>query len=162
VPIRDLRNILFQISAFTSGAQNMALNFSDCEITDVHDVSNVIFPSDDYNKVRGHMVLSSSNHSRFLSLFLTASAEKYMVRMQRESDRMNQDNPPAPSTNNSLVEYKTVSEYASCISKAADTHNLARQQYVPTAEPTLNKPVGENMFNVQLNYNPNQALDSKS
>ena len=44
----------------------------------------------------------------------------------------------------------------------ANTYNPTRQQHVPTAEPTLNKPVGENMFNVQLNYNPDQALDSKS
>jgi len=153
---------LFQISAFISGAQHIALDISDCEITDIHDVSNVIFPSDDCNKVRGHIVLSSSNHSRSSLLSLDTSAEEYGVRMQRESDRMGQDDPPALSTNSPLVEYETVSEQASCISKMANTHNLARQQCVPTVEPTLNKPVGKNVFNVQLNYDLNQALDPKS
>jgi len=74
---------------------------------------------------------------------------------------MDQDNPPAPSTNSPYVKYKTASEQALCISKAADTHNPARQQCVSTG-PTLNKPAGENVFNIQLNYNPNQALDPES
>ena len=73
--------------------------------------------------------------------------------MQRESDRMDQDDPPALSTNSPYVEYKIASEQALCISKAADIHNPARQQCVSTG-PILNKPAGENVFNVQLNYNP--------
>ena len=62
-------------------------------MTDIHNISNVIFPSDDCNKVRGHIVLSSLNHSRSSLLSLNISAEEYMVRMQRESDRMDQNNP---------------------------------------------------------------------
>ena len=37
-----------------------------------------------------------------------------------------------------------------------------RQQHAPTVRHTLNSPPGENMFNVQLNYNLDQALDSES
>ena len=126
----------------------MALDFSDCEMTDIYDISNIIFSSDDCNKVRGYIVLSSSNHSRSSSLSLDVSAEEYMVKMQRESDRMDQNDLSTLSTNSPLVKYETVSKQALHISKAANTHNPARQQCVPTAEPTLNKPAGENMFNV--------------
>ena len=162
VLIRDLRNILFQISAFIFGAQNMALDFGDCEMTDIHDVSNIISPSDDYNKMRGHTVLFSSNHSRSSLLSSDVSAEEYAVRMQRKSDRMDQDDPPAPSTNSFLVEYKTVSKQALHVNKITDTHNPARQQCVLTMKPTLNKPVGKNVFNVWLNYDPDQALNPES
>ena len=86
------------------------MDFSDCEMTDIHNISNVIFPSDDCNKVRGHTVLSSLNHSRSSLLSLNISAEEYMVRMQRESDRMDQNNPFALSTNSPLVEYETAFE----------------------------------------------------
>jgi len=140
----------------------MALDFSDYEMTDIHNVSNVIFLSDDYNKMRGHTVLFSSNHSRSSLLSSDISAEEYAVRMQRESDRMDQDDPSAPSTNSLLVEYKTVSEQALHVSKVADTHNPVRQQYVLTMKPTLNKPVGKNIFNVWLNYDPDQALNPES
>ena len=84
------------------------------------------------------------------------------MRMQRESDMMDQDDPPAPATNSPLVEYETASEQALRVSKAADTNTSARQQRVPTAGPTLNTTAGVNVFNVQLNYDPDQALDPDS
>ena len=93
------------------------------------------------------MVLSSLNHSRSSLLSSDVSAEEYMVRMQRESDRMDQNDSSALSTNSPLIEYEIASEQALCISKAADIHNPARQQCVPTAEPTLNKLASENVFN---------------
>ena len=34
-----------------------------------------------------------------------------------------------------------------------------RMQGILTAQPALNMPASKNMFDVQLNYNPNQALD---
>jgi len=44
----------------------------------------------------------------------------------------------------------------------ANTSLNTRQQHTLTAEPTLNSPPSENVFNVQLNYNLDQALDSES
>jgi len=43
----------------------------------------------------------------------------------------------------------------------ADTSLNTRQQRALTVELTLNSPPGENVFDVQLNYNPDQALDSE-
>ena len=37
-----------------------------------------------------------------------------------------------------------------------------RQQCAPTADPTLNIPHCESVFNIQLNYDPDTALDPDS
>ena len=76
------------------------------------------------------------------------------MRIQQKSDMMDQDNSPAPAINSPLVEYKTASKQALYVSKVANTNTSTRQQYIPTAGPTLNTTTGVNMFNVQLNYNP--------
>ena len=67
---------------------------------------------------------------------------------------MDQDNSPAPAINSPLVEYKTASKQALYVNKVANTNTSTRQQYIPTTGPTLNTTTGVNMFNVQLNYNP--------
>ena len=48
------------------------------------------------------------------------------------------------------------------IIKAADSPPNTRMQGVLTADPTLNQPLSKNVFNIYLNYNPNQALDPNS
>ena len=61
----------------------MALVFGDCEMTDASDIANVIFPNNDCcNKVRGHLLLSSTKNSRSSSLSSDKSTEKYAVRIQ--------------------------------------------------------------------------------
>ena len=44
----------------------------------------------------------------------------------------------------------------------ADSPSNIRQQCAPTADPILNIPHCESMFNVQLNYDPDAALDPDS
>ena len=44
----------------------------------------------------------------------------------------------------------------------ANNTNNACQQCVSNEDPALNQPSGNNMFNIQLNYNINQALDPES
>ena len=146
VPIRDLRNILFQTSALTSDAHNIASVFGDCEMTDVSGVANVIFPDVDCcNKVRGHLLSSSMRNSRSSSLSSDKSTEKYVVRIQQESDNMNQNDPSVSATNSLLVEYETASEQALRISKVADTNTSMRQQCTPTIGPTLNQTVSRSL-----------------
>ena len=63
------------------------------------------------------------------------------------------------------MEYATPKSQSSYVSKATNSSTSARQQFAPTVDPTLNQPASSNMFNVfnvQLNYNPNQALDPNS
>ena len=60
------------------------------------------------------------------------------------------------------LEYTTFKSQSGHVSKATNSSTSTRQQHVPTADSTLNQPAGSNVFNVQLNYNPNQALDPDS
>jgi len=56
------------------------------------------------------------------------------------------------------LEYKTQSQNHQ-VSKTADSPSNTRQQCAPTADPTLNIPCCESMFNIHLNYNSDTALD---
>jgi len=44
-------------------------------------------------------------------------------------------------------------------SQAANVHSPLSQQHVSNKGPSLNQSAGPSMLNVQLNYNPDQALD---
>ena len=48
------------------------------------------------------------------------------------------------------------------VGKAANNSNVARQQHALNKDLALIQPARCNMFNVQLNYDYNQALDSES
>jgi len=50
------------------------------------------------------------------------------------------------------------------VSKVADSSKVAGQQHVTNKKPVLNinLPSGNNIVNVQLNYDINQALDPES
>ena len=56
------------------------------------------------------------------------------------------------------LKYKTQSQNLQ-VSKTANSPSYMRQQYTPTTDPTLNIPRCESVFNVQLNYNLDAALD---
>ena len=59
---------------------------------------------DNYDEVKGYSLVSSMHHSKTLSLFLSNCDENYATRVQRESDRMIENNPIAP-TNSPQLEY---------------------------------------------------------
>jgi len=65
----------------------------------VIDLVNDIFKDncDNYDEVKGYSLVSSIHHSRTLSLSLSNYDEDYVTRVQRESDRMIEDNHIAPT-----------------------------------------------------------------
>ena len=85
------------------------------------------------------------------------------MRVQKESNRMVKDHPVAISDSPQL-EYMTPKSQKNYISKVANPNNNLRQQYVVNTDPALNNnsTTGNNMVNVQLSYNINQALDLES
>jgi len=89
--------------------------------------------------------------------------EDYATRVQGESDRMVENDPIAP-TNSPQLEYVSPKSQDNQVSKVADLTSNLRQQCVVNVGPTLNNesPNNNNMFNMQLNYDINQALDFKS
>jgi len=74
---------------------------------------------------------------------------------------MDKDKPAIPSSNFSL-EYETQEGQNYQVSKAADPTIDMRIQGGSTVQSALNQPPSESVFNIHLNYDPNQALDPKS
>ena len=116
-----------------------------------------------YNEVRGCILASSTHHSRTPSLSSSNSEENYLMRVQRESNRIVKDDPVS-STDSPQLYYVTTKNKDDEASKVAEPSMNSRQQYVENIGPALNNnPVeNDNMFNIQLNYDINQALNSES
>ena len=67
-------------------------------------------------------------------------------------------------TDSPQIEYTTLSSQPCLVSKVTNSSSNTRLQYVVNTQPTLNNNCADdgNMFNVQLQYDVNQALDPKS
>jgi len=97
VLIRDTRNILFHSSALTTSASNMALGFN-IDMADDSVIADIIYNnSNKKDKVRGCSFTSSTHSSRSLSSSSDKSTEKYVAKVQQESNSIDQDNPAVPS-----------------------------------------------------------------
>jgi len=146
-------------------ASNMASGFDDIDMIDDPIVNPIIFNnSNENNKVKGQSIAYSMLSSRFSSSFSDKSVEKYAARVQRESNSMDQDNPAVP-TDSPQIEYEPPKEKDARVSKAADSNSNMRKQYSQSIALALNNSTAEdngNIFNVQLNYDVNQALDLES
>ena len=92
---------------------------------------------------------------------LSDCEEDYATRLEKQNDRMDEDEPVAPS-NSVQLEYMTPKSQNGQVSKAANITNVACQQHVSNEDPALNQPAGNNVVNIQLNYDINQALDPES
>ena len=117
------------------------------------------------NKMRGHSLDASIHRPRSLSISSSECDKEYHIRIQRESEKMVKDNNNielANSISSIRLKYGTQEGQNNQGSKAADTSLNTRQQRALTAGPALNSPPRENVFDVQLNYNLDQALDSES
>jgi len=161
-PIRDFENITTSTSAIHSTTVNMSPNnVSNMEVDSFDDIFTKA--CDNCDEVRGRSLVLSAHHSRTLSLSSSDCDEDYATRVQKESDRMDEDNPVATSDSLQL-EYATPKSQENQVSKAADPNNNSRQQHVVNIVPALNNISlsSNNMVNVQLSYNINQALDPES
>jgi len=153
VPIRDIKNK----SSFTSTFHTITLSMGQTNNTDiVIDPVNDLFKNicDNFDEVRGHSLVSSTHYPKTPSLFLSD-------RVQRKSDKMVENDLVVPSDSLQL-DYVTPKSQGNQVSKAADLTSNTRQQYVENVGPALNNNSTDNSnrFNMQLNYNINQALDS--
>ena len=71
------------------------------------------------------------------------------------------EDEPDNSPDSIKLEYKTQSQKHQ-VSKVANSPSNMRQQYAPTTDPTLNIPHCKSVFNVQLNYDLDAALNPDS
>jgi len=157
-PIRDTRNKLFSTSALNISNSNMASVLNVNKIDDSV-VNNIIYSgSDKNNEVRGHTLVPSANNSRsVLSSSSNKSEELYLDQMQRESDKIDQDEPVVISDSFQL-EYTTLEKQNHNISKVVDTLPNMRNKHMQNAALTLINNTAENnndVINIQLNYDIN-------
>jgi len=115
-----------------------------------------LFPDDE---VRDCSLALSMYKSRSPSISLSESKEKYHICIQRISNKMNENNS-IPKSNNNQVENTTQNKGKNLGSKVADNVSNILHQCISNEVPALYPPSGSNVFNIQLNYNINQALDS--
>jgi len=80
---------------------------------------------DNYNEVRGRSLVSSTHRPRTLSLSSNDCDEDYATRVQRESDRIVEDNPVAP-TNSLQLEYISPKSQDNQVSKVANLTSNSR------------------------------------
>ena len=159
-PIRDLGNLTHSSASISSISLKPTF---DLDINMVKDPIKAMFNLN--NEVRGCSLDLSIHNSRSPSpspsTISNLSKEEYALHIQWESDRMDKDEP-VKSSNKFSLEYVIQEGQNNQVSKVADFPPNTRMQDVPTADSTLNHLPSENMFNIHLNYNPNQAFVLRS
>jgi len=154
-PTRELGNITLSDTTTSSTTHNMTpiLDF-DMAV----DSGNDLFTDEE---VRGCSLALSAHRPRTPSMSSSECDEEYHVRVKRRSDRMDEDEPVA-SVGSIQVEYASQEGRNGQVSEAADNTNNTSYQRVTNEDLASSSPSGNNMFNVQLNYDIDQALDPES
>ena len=113
-----------------------------------------------FEEMRDRSLVLSTYHLRTLSISSSNYNEDYYMRVQKESNKIVEDNFVAIS-DSSQLKYMTLKSQKNYISKVANSNNNLRQPHVVNIEPALNNtsPSSNNMFNIQLSYDIDQALD---
>jgi len=123
---------------------------------------------DNYDEVRGVPSVPDDSGSMASYAPLEVSNEEYAVRVKRDSDMVVEDDHIVKSNGVSSlgtqinIEYSSPSSQQGLVSQAANDNTSSSQQRVSNEDPPLNQSSGSNVFNIQLNYDPNQALDPDS
>ena len=163
VPIRDLGNKFF--SALTTHSKTSNMTLSD-DVDMAVDIGNTLF-NNYCDEVRGQSMSSDKQGTRTPSMSSSKCNEEYMTRVQRESDRIVEDNYVI-ALDSPQLEYTISKTQSNCVSKATDYTTNMRQQCAKHEIPALNNNINNadssnsNVINIQLNYNINQALDQDS
>ena len=116
-----------------------------------------------YDKVRSCTMASNIQSPRTLSMSLSDCNEDYTARVQCESNNMVEDDQVVLS-DSLCLEYTTLNSQDNQVSKVSNYTTNIGQQCVECNAPALNNNVvnNDNMFNIQLQYDINQALDLES
>ena len=71
------------------------------------------------------------------------------------------ENKPVISIGSIQIEYASQGGQNGQVSKVTDITNNICQQHVPSEDPASSLTSGNSAFNIQLNYDINQTLDSE-
>ena len=103
------------------------------------------------NEVRGHSLALSVHKLRFPLISLSESDKEYHIRVKRDSDRMDKDEPVS-STGNSQDEYTIQERKKGQVSKTADIKNI--KEFLCR--------IGNYIKDKSVNSNPNDVKDLDS
>ena len=115
-----------------------------------------------YDDIHGCSLVHNAHSPRSPSMSLSEYKKSYAERMERQNDRMNKDEPVIATNSSIVLEYVTPESQKGQVSKVANNTSAACQQHVLNEVLALNQPAKNNMVNVQLSYNINQALNPES
>ena len=129
------------------------------------DIDMVIDPLDNlldignsFDSERGRSLSLSMHKPRSPSISSSECSEEYHVCVKRMSDRMDEDEPVGTSDSIKL-EYASQEGQKDQVSMATDTTRNMMHQHVSNVDWVSEPTPDNNVFNVNLNYDIDQALD---
>ena len=154
-PIRELANITHSTTVMANISNNSTPN-SDINMV-INPKDNIFNISDAFKERRSHSLLFSIHKLRFPSISSSKCSENYHICVKRNSNRMD-ENEPVSSIGSIKIDYMSQGKQNVQVSKVTDTTNDI-VQCVPSKDLALNSTSGNNMFNINLSYDIDQALD---
>jgi len=155
-PTRELANITLSPTAIANVSNNLTPN-SDIDMI-VDPLDNLYNIDDSFEEGRGRSLSLSMHKPRSPSISSSKYSKEYHIYVKRESNRMNEDEPII-SIGSIKVEYTFQERQKYQVSKVTDITNNMLQQCVSKKDPASSSTTSNSVFNIQLNYNINQALD---
>jgi len=155
-PTRELANITLSPTAIANVSNNLTPN-SDIDMV-VNPLDNLYNIGDSFEERRGCSLSLSIHKPRSPSISLSKCSEEYYIHVKRESNRMD-ENEPVTFISSIKVEYVFQGGQKDQVSKVTNITNNMLQQRVSSKNLALSSITSNSMFNIQLNYDINQALD---
>ena len=131
-------------------------HFGNMDIDDVHDGG-----LDNFDDVRGLTIHPSKPPSNTDKMSVMEGSVDYTRKMERQNNNLDEDKVQEP-IDSSQLSYVTQKSQDNKSSRVANLSTNIESQHVNNVEHTHNNQDDNNMFNIQLNYNINQAIDPDS
>jgi len=122
---------------------------------------NLLGIGDKFDEMRDCSLVLNAHRPRSPSMSSSKCNEEYYVHVKRDSDRMEEDEP-VTSVGSIQVEYTSQERRNGRVSKMANNTNNMHHQHVSNKDPVSSLLSGNNVFNIQLSYDIDQALDPES
>ena len=126
----------------------------------IDSLDNLLDISNSFNSERGYSLLLSMHKPRLPSISSSKCSEEYHVHVKRRSNRMDK-NEPVGTSNSIKLEYIFQGEQKDQVSTTTNTTRNTMHQCASNVD-WASKPMPiNNMFNINLNYDIDQPLDSE-
>ena len=137
VLIRELGNITSDFFTICATTNEIA---SDNDIVMSGDSFDLLFNNacNNYDDIYGCSLVHSAYSLRTPSMFLSKCEESYAKRIEKQNDRINEDEPVILTNSSIVLEHVTLESQKDQVSKVANNTNAAYQQHVPNEVLALN------------------------